>query len=135
MTSVRYELSRVIQQQPNVFSLGCICHLAALCAAAGLKNLPLSLHDLLIDIFYHFKHSSKRCAEFSLVLNDFYGIAPVRVLKHCTTRCLSLKRALNRLLLLWPAPFTYLTVKVTAVHWTKPPISYRVSNTYSMEDM
>ena len=100
-------LSRVIQRQPHVFSLGCICHLSALCAAAGLKKLPFSLDDFLIDIFYHFKHSSKRCAEFSIVLDDFDGIAPVRVLKHCTTRWLSLERALNRLLYLWPALFAY----------------------------
>ena len=93
-------LSRVIKQQPDVFSQGCICHLVALCAAEGLKKLPLSFDNLLIDIFYHFKHSSKRCAEFSMVLDDFDGIAPVRVLKHCTTRWLSLERALNRLLIL-----------------------------------
>ena len=84
-----------------------MCHLAALCAAAGLKVLPLSIDDLLIDIFYHFKHSSKRCAEFAVVLKDFAGIAPVRVLKYCSTRWLSLERALSRLLLLWPALFAY----------------------------
>ena len=82
-------LSRLIQKQPDVFSLGCVCHLAALCAAAGLKALPLSIDDLLIDIFYHFKHSSKRCAEFAIVLRDFDGIAPLTVLKHCSTRCLN----------------------------------------------
>ena len=53
-------LSRVLNEQPDVFSLGCICYLAALCAAAGLKALPVSIDNLLIDIFYHFKHSSKR---------------------------------------------------------------------------
>ena len=99
-------LSRLTQKQPDVFSLGCVCHLAALCAAAGLKVLPLSIDDLLIDI-YHFKHSSKRCAEFGMVLKDFAGIAPVRVFKHCLTRWLSLERALSRLLLLWPALFAY----------------------------
>ena len=84
-----------------------MCHLAALCAAAGLKALTLSIDDLLIDIFYHFKHSSKRCAEFAIVLKDFDGIAPVRVLKHCSTRWLSLERALSRSLFLWPALFAY----------------------------
>ena len=33
------------------FSLGCICHLAALCAAVGLKKLPLSIDNLLIDVY------------------------------------------------------------------------------------
>ena len=100
-------LSRVIIQQPDVFSMGCICHLAALCAAAGLKKLPLSIDDLLIDVYYHFKNSSKRCEEFSIILQEFDGIAPVRVLKHCSTRWLSLERAIKRLLILWPALYTY----------------------------
>ena len=64
--------------------------------------LPLAIDNLLIYIFYHFKHSSKRCTEFAIVLRDFDGIAPVRVLKHCSTRWLSLERAFSRLLLLWP---------------------------------
>lgn len=38
---------------------------------------------------------------------DFHDIAAVRVLKHCTTRWLRLERAVNRLLLLWPALFAY----------------------------
>lgn len=36
-------LSRVIQKQGDVFSMGCVCHLAALCAAAALKKLPFSI--------------------------------------------------------------------------------------------
>ena len=100
-------LSRVCEQQPKVFSLGCICHLAALCAAAALKKLPLSIDGLLIDVFYHFKHSSKRCHEFAEVLHDFEGIAPLQVVKHCSTRWLSLERAVRRLLTLWPALRAY----------------------------
>ena len=51
--------SRVLQQQPKVFSLGCVCHLAALCAAAAaLKKIPVSIDGILIDVYYH--HSSKR---------------------------------------------------------------------------
>ena len=84
-----------------------VCHLAALCAAAALKKLPFLIDDLLVDIYYHFKHSSKRCEEFPIVLKDFDGIAPARVLKHCSTRWLSLERAVNRLLQLWPALYAY----------------------------
>ena len=57
-------LSRVRSKQPNIFILSCLCHLAALCAAAALKKLPVSIDELLIDIYYHFKHSSKRYSEF-----------------------------------------------------------------------
>ena len=45
-------LNRLRLKQPQVFSLGCICHLAALCSVAGLKKLPVSIDDLLVDIFY-----------------------------------------------------------------------------------
>ena len=61
MVEVRNSVpSRNRQQQPEVFSLGCLCHLAALCAAAALKKLPVSVGNLLVDIFYHFKYSAKR---------------------------------------------------------------------------
>ena len=35
-------LSRVMQKQSDVFSMGCMCHLAALCTSAALKKLPVS---------------------------------------------------------------------------------------------
>ena len=100
-------LSRVRERQPNVFSLGCVCHLAALCATAALKKLPVSIDGLLIDVYYHFKHSSKRCEEFAVVLQDFDGIGPLFVLKHCSTRWLSLEKAVKRLVTLWPALQAY----------------------------
>lgn len=43
-------LSRLRTKQPNIFSLGCLCHLAALCAVAALKKLLVSIDNLLIDI-------------------------------------------------------------------------------------
>ena len=89
---------RVLNEQPQVFSLGCICYLHALCAATGLKALPVSIDNLLIDIFYNFKHSSKRVHEFEEVLADFSDIAPMTVLKHCTTRQLTLDRAVQCLI-------------------------------------
>ena len=54
-------LSQVQSKQPRVFiSLGCLCNLANLCATAALKTLPVSLDNLLIDIFSHFKYNAKR---------------------------------------------------------------------------
>ena len=94
-------------KQPKLFSLGCLCHLGALCAAAARKMLPVSLDNLLIDIFYHFKHSSKRWHEFNEIQLEFSDIKPLRVLKHCTTRWLSLECCLKRLLQQWPALHCY----------------------------
>ena len=100
-------LSRVRSKQPKIFSLGCLYRLAALCAAAALKKLPVSIDDFLINIFYHFKHSSKRYSEFSAIHEEFSDVAPLRVLKHCTTRWLSLERCVKRLLDQWPALYAY----------------------------
>ena len=100
-------LSRVRTKQPNIFSLGCLCNLSALCAAAALKTLPVSIDELLIDIFYHFKHSSKRYSEFTTIREEFSDIAPLHILKHCTTRWLSLERCVKRLLDQWPALHAY----------------------------
>ena len=100
-------LKRIRARQPDVFSFGCVCHLAALCAAAALKKLPVSIDGLLIDIHYHFKHSSKRCEEFAQVRDDFEGIAPLSIIKHCSTRWLSLEKVVKRLLTLWPALRAY----------------------------
>ena len=73
--------SRVRSKLPGVFSLGCLCHLANLCATSALKTLSLSVDNLLIDVFYHFKYSSKRWEEFCDIQAEFEDIKPLRVLK------------------------------------------------------
>jgi len=77
-------LSRFLVKQPKLFSLGCYCHLGALCSAAALKKLLVSLDNLLVDIFYHFKHSSNIWQEFH-----------------------EMERCLRRLLQQWPALHFY----------------------------
>ena len=72
--------SRLHEKQPRVFTLGCLCHLAALCSVAGLKKLSVSID---VDIFYHFKHSAKKWTEYSHIIEEFDEIRPLRVLKHC----------------------------------------------------
>ena len=72
-------LNRVRDKQPHVFSLGCLCHLANLCGVAALKTLPISVDELLIDVFYHFKYSAKRWEMFSEIQAE--DIQPLRVLE------------------------------------------------------
>lgn len=72
-----------------------------------MKKLPVSIDELLIDIFYHFKHSAKRWHEFNEIQEEFSNIKPLRVLKHCTTRWLSLEQCVKRLIEQWPALHCY----------------------------
>ena len=47
-------LSRFRERQPNVFNVGCICHLADLCASSGVKKLSLPVDEFLFDVHFHF---------------------------------------------------------------------------------
>jgi len=49
-------LSRVMETQPDVMDIGCICHLANLCCQAGVKMIPVAIDEMLVDVYYHFHH-------------------------------------------------------------------------------
>lgn len=49
-------LSRVREKSPKVYDMGCICHVINTCLSYGLKKLPSSVDELLVDVFYHFEH-------------------------------------------------------------------------------
>lgn len=53
-------LSCITAIQPQIVSLGCVCHLANLYLVAAVKVLPVDVGDLFVDIFYHFDKSAKR---------------------------------------------------------------------------
>ena len=78
-------LSRVKEKQPNVFTLGCVCHLANLCLLAGVKVLPIDIDDFFVDLFYYFDKSAKRKEELK-EFQSFTGTAELKIIKHCKTR-------------------------------------------------
>ena len=83
-------------ENPSVYDAGCICHLADLAVKAGMKTLPIDIDQLFIDIYYYFYHSSKRKQEFNDLWCSLFSSDPGVLLKHCTTRWLSLLRCVNR---------------------------------------
>ena len=99
-------LSRIKDKQPQVVSLGCVCHLANLCLVAAVKVLPVDVNDFFVDIFYYFDKSAKR-KEGIKEFQEFVGIEPLKVIKHCQTRWLSLERAVTRVLYQWDALHAY----------------------------
>ena len=90
-------LTRLRAENPRIFSIGCICHLANLCIKDGVKELPINVDDLLVDIFYFFRHSSKRIQDFK-EFQEFTETDEQRILKHCPTRWLSLEKVVTRTL-------------------------------------
>jgi hypothetical protein len=57
----------LIDDCPNVFIMGCVCHSFALCSNAAAKLLPSWLESLLRDIGSYFSKSAKRTREFKLI--------------------------------------------------------------------
>ena len=49
-------IAKLRSVSPNVFDIGCCCHLANLAVAALLKQTPFSLDDLLVDICTYFRN-------------------------------------------------------------------------------
>ena len=83
---------------PHLYDVGCICHLADLTVKAGMETLPIDIDQLFIDVFYFFYHSSKRKQQFSDLWCSLFTTEPDVILKHCPTRWLSLPRCVGRYL-------------------------------------
>ena len=87
MKGARSGVQKLIKNEnPFLFDVGCICHLADLTIKAGMKTLPVNIDQLFIDIFYH---SSKRKQQFSDLWCPLFNTEPEIILKHCLTCWLS----------------------------------------------
>ena len=93
-------------KQPDVFDLGCICHLENLAVKAATKSLPISIDSLLVDINTHFYMNVKRKVQLKEFC-DFVNVTYKRILAHVETRWLSLLRVIVRVLEIWPALKSY----------------------------
>ena len=103
-------IAKLRSVQPKIIDVHCICHLVSLCVKSAVKGLPL-VDDLLIDIYYHFRNSVNRVVS----LQEFAEFCCVEfkcILKHCETRWLSLRRAINRTLEVWDSLLSYFTSHV-----------------------
>ena len=78
-------LSRIRSEQPNVFDIGCIYHLANLTVGVGIKKLSLAVEDLLVNVYFHFNKSAKR-SEIYKEIQEFTMIKSEKILKYCSTR-------------------------------------------------
>ena len=85
-------------EHPNLYDVGCICHLADLVVKADMRTLPLNIDELFVDFFYFFHYSSKQKQEFIDFWCSIFTSEPDITLKHCTTRWLSLHRCVSRII-------------------------------------
>ena len=99
MKGARSGVQKLIKNDnPQLYDVGCICHLADLTVKAGMQTLPIDIDQLFIDVFYFFCHSSKRSQQFTDLWCSLFTTEPEAILKHCPTRWLSLLRCVGRYL-------------------------------------
>ena len=84
------------------FITGCPCHLMHIAAGKAANELPVKADDLLVDVYFYLEKSSKRKQEFK-DLQTKAGVPMHKILKHVSTRWLSLGHCLERLLEQWDA--------------------------------
>ncbi|XP_069124894.1 uncharacterized protein [Argopecten irradians] len=66
----------------------------------------MPIEDLLVDTYFHFYHSSSRKEKYK-EFTEFCDVEPTKILKHCSTRWLSLEKCVKRPLDHWPALQSY----------------------------
>lgn len=79
---------------------GCSCHLLNLAAEKGADSLPFQVGELLVDIYYYLQKSSKRKDRLK-VLQQLHETEIKKILKHVSTRWLSVGKCLKRVLEQW----------------------------------
>ena len=84
----------------NIHLAGCPCHLLHRAAEKACEALPFSIDEILIDVFYYQDKSSKHQQTLA-VFQDEEGVEHTTILKHVSTRWLSIRRSLQRMLENW----------------------------------
>jgi hypothetical protein len=103
--------SRLKQEFENIVCLKCSCHSIHLVASKACLHLPRSLEDTLRNIGSHFSRSDKRQKRL-LEMQEFFNTEIHKILSPATTRWLSLKQCVDRILEQLPALIPYFSAEV-----------------------
>lgn len=99
--------TRFKKEIPNLYFLTCKCHSLALCANHAFKRgMPTEIGDILIKIYYYFKHSAKRQHTLT-VIQEILGLKLNKILKASSTRWLSYRNVVKQYLDQLPALRTF----------------------------
>ena len=90
-------VSRLKEQQPNLYVLHCVCHISHLMISDAVKCIPSYIIDMTGNLFWWFHHSSKRVDELRS-FQEWLEVEAHKILKKVDTRWLSLQACVNRIL-------------------------------------
>ncbi|KAJ8886997.1 hypothetical protein PR048_013211 [Dryococelus australis] len=86
---------------PNIYIQGCACHIVHIATQSASKVLPVSMEDLLVDLYYYLDKSAF-CHQKFKACQVLCDTATHKILKHTSTMWHSLKDCVDRLLEQWP---------------------------------
>ena len=94
-------MTRVLEQNDSVYFSRCQCHMVHNASSEGAKAFTAVTgfdgEDLVVDIFYWFDHSTKKKSKLAEYTN-FCDQEFRKIIKQVSTRWLSLKKAVTRIL-------------------------------------
>ena len=93
-------LARLLDFNPSIWYLHCICHCLHLSSSKTAEKLPASVFAFIKKVYKHFGKSPKRIAQFEDIMVQM-DLKIKKVLKSGKTRWLSLEAAIKRILELW----------------------------------
>lgn len=96
---------------PNIVTTKCSCHMIHLVASKACSKLSQTAEDLLRNLGSHFHRSHKRVKEFK-EFQQFFQVDIHRILSSATTRWLSLKICVDRVLEQYEPLQSYLRVQL-----------------------
>lgn len=108
MTGSRNSVYMILKTQynlPHLILIPCICHSLQLAVNHASENtLPRNIEFLIRETHNWFSHSTKRQIEYKQIFELINcGEAPLKILKVCETRWLSIEPAIVRILSQWDA--------------------------------
>lgn len=94
---------KILKEVPTLVHIPCVCHSLQLAvSAAANETLPRHIEYLIKETYNWFSHSSLRQAQYKNLykaINDNHS--PLKIVKSCDTRWLSIETAVGRILKQW----------------------------------
>jgi len=94
---------KILSEVPTLIHIPCVCHSLQLAVSAAANDtLPRNIEYLITETYNWFAHSTLRQAEYKnlyKVINDNHS--PLKIVKACNTRWLSIETAVSSIIKQW----------------------------------
>lgn len=106
MTGINAGVHRILQERyslPNLVLIRCVCHSIQLAVShASCETIPRNIEFMVRETHNWFKLSAKRQADYKALYETLnFGEEPLKILRVCNTRWLSIEPAVSRILSQW----------------------------------